>query len=201
VLDELNTPDKIQDYIDTQITYNSTREDRSVSEVIHDHLAECFNGALFAVACLLKAGYEASVLQLNARAGDEEHVLCIYKQNGYYGAIAQSKFLGLKSRQPIYRSIRDLANSYVEFYFSFDGRYTLQSYTDLLPLKKYSLRWLTDGAVVAQMAADLAQFKKHNLVELDDPYYSVNPHRYWTEILMIPPGTVIPERYLKAKPV
>jgi len=199
-LEKINTPEKVQNFLDTQLNYNWAREDRSVAEVIKDREAECYNGALLAAAALLLAGYKASILRLLARGGDEEHILCVYSQNGYFGSVAQSKFLGLKSRQPIYRTVRDLAVSYVEFYFGFDGRYTLQAFSNLLTLKKYNLRWLNNSAIVIQMAKDLNKSKHFDLVKLDDPYYEVSPERYWSEILVIPQGTSIPAKYANLRP-
>jgi hypothetical protein len=197
---ELNTPDKVQEYVDTEIRYNSEREDRSVLQVAIDHLAECYNGALFAAACLRAAGYKVSLMQLGARGGDEEHVLCVYELNGHYGSIAQSKFMGLKGRRPLYASIHDLATSYIEFYFGFDGRYTLLNYSDLLELDAYGDDWLTDAASVVRMAKDLNELPTHPLANLDDPFYFVIPQRYWAEIQYFPPGTVVPEEYERVRP-
>lgn len=198
-LDHLNTPEKIQDFIDTQITYDPYRENRSVQEVITDKQAECYNGALLATACLLNQGVKASIIEILARE-DEEHVLCVYQQNGKYGSIAQSKFLGLKSRFPMYATIRDLVISYQEFYFSFAGLLSLSSYTEPLLLDQYQLKWLIDPNTVVQMAQDLRQSTHFVLVKPDDPKYYVTPERFWRETLFIPPDTQIPQFYLDHKP-
>ena len=200
LLESCNTPEKVQTYIDTHITYDPYREDRNVLQVISDGRGECYNGALFGVACLLVAGYKSSIIELYARGGDEEHILAVYKKGKYYGCIAQSKFLGLKSRKPMYPSIRDLAVSYMEYYFGYDGRYSLQSYTSLFPLGKYQGQWLTDSDAVGRIGKDLRSAHHHMLTREDDPYYYVSPDRYWREILYIPPNTIIPDRYLEAKP-
>lgn len=98
VIASCNTPEKVQDYIDHHIIYDPYREDRSVQQVIEDGHGECYNGALFGVACLRAAGYRSSIIELFARGGDEEHILGVYKVDNYYGCVAQSKFLGLKNR-------------------------------------------------------------------------------------------------------
>ncbi len=200
VLESCNTPEKVQTYIDTRITYDPYREDRSVLQVINDGRGECYNGALFGVACLMVAGYKTSIIELYARGGDEEHILAVYKKGKYYGCVAQSKYLGLKSRRPMYSSIRDLAMSYMEYYFGYDGRYSLQSYTSLFSLGKYQGQWLNDSTAVVQIGKDLRNARHHKLANTDDPYYYVSPDRYWKEILYIPSNTAIPERYLQAKP-
>ncbi len=196
----LNTPDLIQDYIDHHIQYDPVREDRCVEAVVQDGLGECYNGALFGVACLRAAGYKSSIIELYARGGDEEHILGVYKLGEYFGCVAQSKFLGLKSRRPIYPTVRDLAVSYMEYYFSYDGKYSLQSYTDLFPLENYAEGWLIDNSTVVKIGKDLRAATHHALAELDDPYYYVTPDRYWKEMLYIPPGITIPDHYLAAKP-
>jgi hypothetical protein len=199
LIDSLDTPEKIQAYIDTQITYDPHCEDRSVKEVVVDKKAECYNGALFALTCLLNQGMEASVIELLAKE-DEEHILCVYKVGDSWGSIAQSKYLGLKGRAPIYQDIRDLAVSYKEFYFGFDGRYSLVSYTNPLDLFRYDLAWLTDKATVVQMAKDIREAKHFDLVSPNSAVYYVPAQRYWSEVLVIPEGTVIPQYYLSKKP-
>lgn len=200
IIKSCNTPEKVQSYIDNHIAYDPYREDRSVAQVISDGRGECYNAALFGVACLVTAGYKSSIIEIFARGGDEEHILCVYKSGDYYGCVAQSKYLGLKSRQPIYLSIHDLVVSYMEYYFGFDGRYSLQSYTSLFPLNKYKNKWLDDPATVVQISKDLRSATHHQLAKMEDPYYYVSPDRYWKEILNIPPYFTIPKEYLDAKP-
>lgn len=199
LIDSLNTPDKIQQFIDSEITYDPDREDRSVQQVLADKMGECYNGALLATVCLLNQGIESSIIELLARQ-DEEHILCVYKQNNKFGAIAQSKMLGLKSRHPIYTSIRDLVISYMEFYFDFDGRLTLSSHTDWFDLSPYNLRWLSDSQTVVQIGKDLRQAPHQPLVGESEPFFYVSPKRFWREILYIPKGTHIPHEYLKHRP-
>ncbi len=195
VLDKLDTPTKIQKFIDEKITYDPVKEDRSVREVIRDKKAECYNGAIFAVACLFHNGYKASIIELLAR-DDEEHILCAYQVNGRYGSIAQSKFLGLKGRNPIYKTLHDLVVSYMEFYFAFDGRYTLLSHTKLLPLSKYHNKWFSDSGVVRKMAKDLRESKHVNLIGPEDSFSYVSYERFWKEILVLPKGITLSKDYL-----
>ncbi|HLB51575.1 hypothetical protein A3F07_01585 [candidate division WWE3 bacterium RIFCSPHIGHO2_12_FULL_38_15] len=192
---KLNTPEKVQKYIDNEIEYDPYREDRSIREVLEDKKAECYNGALLAAACLLYHGYKASIIELLARE-DEEHILCVYKSGNKFGSIAQSKFLGLKARNPMYMSVRDLVVTYMEFYFSFDGRYSLMSYTNLFPLGRYKFKWFTSGTLVAKMSEDLKNYKHYYLVNPDDPYYYVSKERFWREVLKVPKEIVIPKEYL-----
>lgn len=199
LIDSLDTPEKVQEFVDHKITYDPDREDRSVKQVIADRKGECYNGALFAVMCLLSHNIEASVLEMLARE-DEEHILCVYKHQGKFGSIAQSKFLGLKGRKPIYSSIRDLVISYQEFYFAWDGRYSLDSYTNLIKLEKYAWKWIFDAKTVVQMGKDLRKAKHFALTAGKAPEHYVSPERYWREVLVIPKGTKISKRYFDNKP-
>jgi|SRR3990167_1515064 len=198
VLKKLKTPELIQEYINKSITYDPDREDRPVSQVLKDGRGECFNAALFACAALSYHGYQTSVLELLHRE-DEEHILCVYNLNGRYGAIAQSKFAGLKGRLPFYLNIRDLAASYLEFYFAFDGHYSLYSYSDLINIGKYRLKWLYDRDTVNKISRDLTKLKHFPLVKKNDPYFYVSPERFWKEVQIIPKGTKIPKKYLDYK--
>lgn len=200
LLNTLDTPEKIQKFIDDEITYDPHREDRSVEEVVMDRFGECYNGALLACAALHKHGYEASFIMLYAK-DDEEHVICVYKnkETGMYGSIGQSKFLGLKSREPIYLNIHDLAVSYKEFYFAYDGHYTLYSYTELFPLEQYENKWLNEPKVVIEMEEELKKMPRTPITADTEILYYVSPDRYWAETLVFLDGVDIPERYLKYK--
>ena len=192
----LKTPEKIQRFIDNNLIYDPERENRSVLDVIRDRKAECFNGALFAFTCLLYHGYECTIIELSARR-DEEHMLAVFKKDGNYGSIAKSKFLGLKFRHPIYQSLRDLAVSYMEFYIAFDGRYSLQSYSQWKDFTKYKFRYLNNSYVVNRIAFDLHKSKHINLINHNTLEYLADPKRYWCEVDTIPPGIKIPKKYLK----
>ena len=199
LVDGLDTPEKIQNFIDLEIEYDPDREDRSVEEVIADRKGECYNGALLATLCLLNQGVKASILEMLARE-DDEHILCVYDKKGKFGAIAQSKFLGLKGRNPMYDTIRDLVVSYKEFYFAWDGRFSLESYTNPIALEKYNMKWVYDPKTVVRMARDLRRSKHVALNEGEVPVFYVSAERFWRETLFIPKGTKIPKRYLAKRP-
>lgn len=200
IIKKLQTPELVQEFVDEYVIYDPDREDRTIEEVLNDGQGECYNGALLAATCLMAANYEVSLIRIEARGGDEEHILCVYQQNGYFGSIAQSKFLGLKGRKPIYNTIRDLVVSYQEFYFGFDGKYTLLSFHQAISLEKYQYAWLNERQSVLQIAEDMIAAPIEEIVKLDDPYFLVDPKRFWNEVLYIPKWAKIPELYLKNKP-
>jgi len=55
-------------------------------------------------------------------------VLAVYRK-GIVGSLAKSNFAGLRSRKPVYRTLRELAMSYFEHYYNLRGEHTLRSYS------------------------------------------------------------------------
>ena len=68
-------------------------------------------GALFAAAALRVHGFPSLLLDLEG-IRDDDHVLAIFRRHGHWGAIAKSNFSGLRFREPVYRTLRELAMSY-----------------------------------------------------------------------------------------
>jgi hypothetical protein len=62
--------------------------------------------------------------------------------DGHYGAVAKSNFVGLRFREPIHRTLRELVMSYFEVYFNTDREKTLREYSGLLRLAQFDrLGW------------------------------------------------------------
>ncbi len=138
VLSKLNSPFLIQEFLDS-IAYNPAPECNSPEKVISKRKAHCFEGALFAAACLRFNGEEPLIVDLRAE-NDDDHVIAVYRRGNYWGAIAKSNFTTLRYREPVYRSLRELAMSYFDFYFNTNGDKSLRSYTRALNLKMYDPR-------------------------------------------------------------
>ncbi len=141
-LKTLKEPDNIQGFLDT-IDYNPNYECRSPGWVIKKRSAHCFEGALFAAASLEFIGYKPLIIDMKA-FNDDDHVIAVYKHNGHWGSVAKSNFTTLRSREPVYRSLRELVMSYFDFYFNTDGDKSLRSYSLPLDLTIYNFRkWRT----------------------------------------------------------
>jgi hypothetical protein len=75
---------------------------------------------------------------------DDDHVLAIFKQRGCWGAIAKSNYSGLRFREPVYRSLRELAMSYFEHYFNLEREKTLRKYSRPVNLARFDgIGWMT----------------------------------------------------------
>jgi hypothetical protein len=139
---KLNNPDKIQDFLDS-LAYNPNYECRSPRWVIRKKSAHCFEGALFAAAALQFHCNKPLLIDMKAY-NDDDHVIAVFKVDGYWGAIAKSNFTSLRYREPVYRSIRELIMSYFDFFFNLNGEKSLRSYSLPLDLSVFDNRnWAT----------------------------------------------------------
>jgi hypothetical protein len=143
-LNELTDPFKIQEFLDS-IPYNPGYECRSPRWVIRKRSAHCFEGALFAAAALGFIGWKPLVVDMKAH-NDDDHVIAVFRENGFWGAVAKSNFTTLRYREPVYRSLRELVMSYFDFYFNLNGDKSLRSYSRPLDLSVFDNRnwWTTD---------------------------------------------------------
>ena len=131
LLRSLNTPSGVQKFLEFQVHYNKERDGptcRSPRRVLRDRLAQCFEGALFAAGALRVLGFPPLLLDLEA-VRDNDHVLAVFRQHGFWGALAKSNYAGLRFREPVYRSLRELAISYFEHYYNLKGEKTLRTFS------------------------------------------------------------------------
>ncbi len=129
------TPYKIQLFLDST-TYSSESRYRSPRTVLCDKKAHCFDGAVFAAAMLRRIGFKPMIVDMQA-VRDDDHVIAIFKKNGYFGAIAKSNFAGLRFREPIYKTVRELVMSYFELFYNVNKEKTLRRFSVPLNLSPY----------------------------------------------------------------
>lgn len=143
ILSKLTTPERIQAYLD-ELKYPSGPENRRPARVIDEGQAHCLDGGLFAAFALRRLGYPPVIVDLLPEPGaDDDHVLAIFRCGKGYGALAKSNFTGLRYREPVYRSLRELAMSYFDFYFNVDGVKTLRFYAPPVRLERLDhLNWM-----------------------------------------------------------
>ncbi len=144
-LRKLDTPERIQRFLD-DIAYNKEAGGatcRSPRRVLRDRTAQCLEGALFGAAALRVQGWEPLLLDLEA-VRDDDHVLAIFRQRGCWGALAKSNYSGLRFREPVYRTLRELAMSYFDQYYNLDGEKTLRTYSRPVNLRRFDrIDWMT----------------------------------------------------------
>jgi hypothetical protein len=146
VLKKLKTPEKIQRFLDSEIGYNKEPDGetiRSPRRVLRDRVAHCLEGALFAAAALRVNGFPPMLLDL-AAVHDDDHVLAVFRQHDHWGAIAKSNYAGLRFREPVYRTPRELVMSYFEHYFNLSREKTLREYSRPVNLTRFDgIHWMT----------------------------------------------------------
>jgi hypothetical protein len=151
VLRRLDSPLKIQAYLDS-LRYPADDFNRSPLRVMVDLKANCFDGALFAAFALWRLGRPPRIVDLFAD-NDDDHLLALFKVRGGWGAVAKSNYVGLRFRDPVYRSLRELVMSYFEPFYNMLGEKTLRSYTRPISLRQFDrLGWVTEEAAVGVVA-------------------------------------------------
>src|SRR5579862_6614100 len=116
---------------------------RSPRLALRDGVAHCMEGALVAAVALRAIGHPPLLVDLEA-VRDSDHVLAVYRLNGHWGAVAKSDYAGLRSREPVYRTIRELAMSYFEHYYNPAGEKTLRAYSRAINLSRFDrTTWMT----------------------------------------------------------
>jgi len=159
LLATLDSPARIQAFLD-QLPYSADPFYRCPLRVLRDRTAHCFDGALFAAAALRRLGYPPLIVNLFADR-DDEHLLAIYRRDGAWGAVGQSNFVGLRFREAVYRTLRELVMSYFEDYYNVERERTLRSYTRPLNLQAFDrLHWMTSNAPLEIIAQRLDQRRR-----------------------------------------
>jgi len=160
IVSGLTSPAKIQAYLD-KIPYSEEEAYRCPLAVIRDQKAHCFDGALFGAAMLRRIGHPPVIVDMLPNDCDDDHLLAIFKVDGYWGAIAKSNFSGLRYREPIFRTRRELILSYFENFFNLLGEKTLRAYTVPLNLKSFdSLNWMTSNEHLDDIADRLDELRQ-----------------------------------------
>ena len=156
----LTTPAKIQAFLD-EVPYSTEHIYRCPVRVLRERIAHCFDGALFAAATLRRLGYPPLIMDMLPNDRDDDHMLAIYKRRRHWGAIAKSNFVGLRFREPVYRTLRELVMSYFEQFYNVERAKTLRSYTLPLNLKAFdALDWMTRDDFLEHIARKLDRIRK-----------------------------------------
>ncbi|GIV66052.1 MAG: hypothetical protein KatS3mg047_0445 [Bellilinea sp.] len=150
--ESLNSPIAIQNFLDS-LSYVGEERNRSPLNVLRDRQCHCLDGGLLAALALSRLGFPPLLMDLVPEPGkDDDHVLAVYRINGGYGAIAKSNFVGLRFREPVYRTLRELAMSYFEMFYNINGEKTLRGYTRPINLARFRyLNWAVSEEDVAKV--------------------------------------------------
>lgn len=159
----LDTPSKIQAFLD-EVPYSTEERYRCPLSVLRENRAHCFDGALFAAAALRRLGYAPRIVYLIADR-DDDHLVAVYNRNRHWGAVGKSNYVGLRLREPVYRTLRELVMSYFEQYFNIKREKTLRSYTVPLNLRAFDgVNWMTSDDSLEAVADRLDEIRHFRIV-------------------------------------
>ena len=131
----LRSPARIQRVLEA-MPYHHARTAWSPRRVLHARTAHCLEAAIFAATALRVLGNPPLLLDLEA-VQDTDHVVAVFRIRGGWGAIAKSNFSGLRYREPVYRSLRELVMSYFDGYINLRGERTLRAYSRPVSLARF----------------------------------------------------------------
>jgi hypothetical protein len=165
VLARLNTPEKIQNFINRIPTNFEPAGDTclSVAEALRQRRAHCIEGAFVAACALWLNGRPPLLMDLQAQ-DDDDHVVTLFRHGRFWGAISKSNHVWLRWRDPIYRSLRELAMSYFHEYVGC-GRRTLRRYSRPYDLSRIDpAKWVTSRDDCWDIAVAIDEIRHYELV-------------------------------------
>ena len=147
LLRRLDTPLKIQTYLhDLRQNFELEGDTcRPVGQVLKSGRAHCIEGAMVAAAAFWVHGEPPLLLDMRAER-DFDHVVALFRRHGRWGAISKTNGIGLRSRDPVYRSLRELAMSYFHEYTNRRDHKTLREYSVPFDLRRVDPAIWVSGA-------------------------------------------------------
>ncbi|HEX7249611.1 MAG TPA: hypothetical protein VF262_04400 [Burkholderiales bacterium] len=167
VLRRLDRPEKIQAYLyDLRQNFEPDGDTcRPVRDVLRTRRAHCIEGAMLA-ACALWVHGEAPLLMDMRAVRDYDHVVALFRSHGRWGAISKTNGIGLRWRDPVYRTLRELAMSYFHEYYNRRHHKTLREYSVPYDLRRMDPQvWVTGSKNAWDVAEALDGLKHFKLVE------------------------------------
>jgi hypothetical protein len=157
-----NKPSEIQRFLD-RLKYRRDAGAVSPRMVEKTRTANCFDGAVYAAAALERLGHPPLIVDLEAK-DDDDHVIAVYHSKGW-GAIAKSNTTMLRSREPVYRNIRELVMSYFDLYFNTGGYKSLRRYSAPVNLKRFnSIAWRTTDLPLDPLQDHLFKIRHYPII-------------------------------------
>jgi len=142
----LDTPQKIQAFV-ARIPGNHEPDGETVYSVrstLRYRRAHCIEGAFVAALALWLHGEPPLLMHLDCDLSDYPHVIALVRRGRCWGAISKTNGVRLRYRDPVYRSLRELAMSYFHEYNNTRGERTLRRFTRAFDLRRIDpARWVT----------------------------------------------------------
>jgi hypothetical protein len=156
-------PHGIQRHLD-DLPYHLEDTAWSPRRVLREGTAHCLEGALFAAAALRVLGYPPLIVDFEAEH-DTDHVVAAFKVKNHWGALAKSNYTGCRYREPVYRSLRELAMSYFNTYFNMRRERTMRTFSRPVNLARFDDRqWMTTEEPIWFIPVYLFEVKHYKLL-------------------------------------
>ena len=146
VLQRLDSPQKIQAFLFSLGQNFEVDGDtcRTVRGVLETRRAHCIEGAMLAACAFWVHGEPPLLLDMRA-VRDFDHVVALFRRGGRWGAISKTNGFALRWRDPVYRSLRELAMSYFHEYTNRRDHKTLREYSAPYDLRRVDTRIWVSG--------------------------------------------------------
>ena len=159
LLSGLDSPSAIQAFLNS-VPYSEDKFYRCPLRLLRERKGHCFDGALFAAMALRRLGHPPLILEFIPNERDDDHIIALFKQHNCWGALAQSNFSGLRYREPVYRSLRELVMSYFEDHFNSAGEKTLRGYRGPVHLQTFDrLDWMASDLGLEALADGMDRYR------------------------------------------
>ena len=165
LLKKLNTPAKVQDFLNT-LKFNFEKGGPTCMSplvTLRARRAHCLEGAMLGAYILSFQGFPPLLMHLKTTRHDYEHVIAPFKVDGLWGALSKTNHAVLRYREPVYKNIRELAMSYFHEYFLNDGKKTLRSYSKPLNLNTFEKGWETLSLDLWGIDEELDKIKHYDI--------------------------------------
>ena len=166
VLRALDRPRKVQDFVN-RIPVNKERGCETCTSplvTLRRNKAHCMEGALLAALALWMHGHRPLILDLTTTAADVDHLVALFRVDGYWGGVTKTNHAVLRYREPIYRNVRELAVSYFHEYFMNNGAKTLRQYSEPFDLRKWNGDWMTADDDLWDLERAIDRSPHHELI-------------------------------------
>ena len=162
----LRTPERIQDFV-SALSANFERRGGtclSVRETLRARHAHCIEAGFVAALALWLNGEQPLLMDFQASPEDDDHVVAVFRRGRCWGAISKSNHVWLRWRDPVYRSLRELAMSYFHEYTRSD-RKTLRAYSRTMNLRALDpALWVTNDDNCWEVAGMLDDLRHYRVV-------------------------------------
>jgi hypothetical protein len=164
----LNSPAKVQTFIsDLPANFELSGETyMSPLRTLREQRAHCMEGAMLAASIFRFHGRPPLLMDLRAKKPDQDHVVALFEVGGYWGAISKTNHAVLRYREPIYKTLRELALSYFHEYIdNATGRKNLREYSVPVNLRRFEkLEWETTEDDLWEIVSAVDDARHFNLV-------------------------------------